>query len=187
MNFQNIFLFLSLSLILLTYHTPENMEVNLIVAIGKDGAIGKEGILIWKISEDLKRFKSLTTGHPVIMGRKTWESLPKKPLPNRRNIVLTRQKDFSAEGAETVASIDEALKLTDGEKPFVIGGAEIYRQFLPFTTTLYLTEVDSTCEDADAFLHLPIDDKWQIKEESDTATTPDGIEYKYVTYSRSAD
>ena len=109
-------------------------EVHLIVAIGEDGAIGKNGDLIWKISDDLKRFKSLTSGHPVIMGRKTWESLPKRPLPGRRNIILTHRKDFQGEGAEIVNSIEEAIRITENEEPFVIGGAQIYKLFLPYAT-----------------------------------------------------
>lgn len=158
--------------------------MNLIVAIGKDGAIGKGGDLIWKISEDLKRFKALTTGHPVIMGRKTWESLPKKPLPGRRNIILTRQPDFKAEGAEVVNSIEEAVRKTDGEEPFIIGGAEIYKSFLPVTTRLYLTMVDEVCPDADAYLDLDLAGGWEIMEQTPDATTPEGVKYKYVTYKK---
>lgn len=160
------------------------MGVHLIVAIGEDGAIGKNGDLIWKISEDLKRFKSITLGHPVIMGRKTWESLPKKPLPNRRNIILSRQKDFKADGAIVVDTIDEALKICEGEEPFIIGGAQIYRAFLPFTTVLDLTQVNSKCEDADAFLHLNLHEEWNLVEESDLKTTPEGITFRYLTYKR---
>lgn len=131
--------------------------VYLIVAIGEDGAIGRKGDLIWKISEDLKHFKSLTTGHPVIMGRKTWESLPKSPLPNRRNIILTRQKDYKAEGAEIVYSVEEALKITKEEEPFIIGGAEIYKAFLPYITHFHITKVFDKCQEADSFLTLPSD------------------------------
>ena len=129
--------------------------IHLIVAMGEDGAIGKNGDLIWKISEDLKFFKKLTTGHPVIMGRKTWESLPKRPLPNRRNIVLTRQKDYKAEGAEIVRTINEALELTYGQEPFIIGGSEIYNAFLPHITHFHITRVFDACPTADAFLVLP--------------------------------
>ena len=159
-------------------------DLNLIVAIGKDGAIGKNGSLIWKISDDLKRFKALTTGHPVIMGRKTWDSLPKKPLPNRRNIVLTRQKDFRPEGAETVNSADEAIRLTEGETPFIIGGAEVYNLFLPYANSLYITEVNDRCDNADAFLNLNLDKDWELIEESPINHTPEGIGYRYLTYQR---
>lgn len=160
------------------------MSVNLIVAIGKKGEIGKNGDLIWKISDDLKRFKALTTGHPVIMGRKTWDSLPKKPLPGRRNIVLTRNKNFYAEGAETVDSVEHALEITEGESPFIIGGAEIYNAFLPFVSNLYLTIVDDHCCEADAFLDIDLSAGWYLVEESQTMSTPTGLSFQYVSYQR---
>ena len=150
------------------------------MAIGKDGAIGRGGDLIWKIPADLKRFKALTTGNPVIMGRKTWDSLPKRPLPNRRNIIVTRQKDFKAEGAETVNSIEEALRITESERPFIIGGAQIYKEFLPYANELYLTLVDEQTPDADSFLPLTLFRDWEKVEESEEETTPDGIRYRYV-------
>lgn len=139
------------------FTTFANMKphIHLIVAIGEDGSIGKKGDLIWKISDDLKNFKSLTTGHPVIMGRKTWESLPKRPLPKRRNIILTRQKDYKAEGAEIVNSVEEALKLLNEEEPFIIGGSEIYKAFMPVTSLFHITKVFDTCREADSFLELP--------------------------------
>lgn len=131
--------------------------VNMIVAMGEDGSIGRNGDLIWKISEDLKRFKALTTGHPVIMGRKTWESLPKRPLPNRKNIVLTRNNDYIAEGAIVATSLQEALEFAEGEEPFIIGGSEIYKLFMPFVTHFHITKVFDSCKDADSFLSLPSD------------------------------
>ena len=156
----------------------------MIVAIGNDGSIGRNGDLIWHIPADLKRFKALTTGHPVIMGRKTWDSLPKKPLPNRRNVILTRRKDFVVEGAETVNSVEEALKITEGSSPFIIGGSEIYNAFLPFVNQLFLTEVNTTCTNADAHLHLNLKKGWKKIGESDMQTTPEGLEFQYVTYKR---
>lgn len=157
--------------------------VNLIVAVGRDGAIGRRGDLIWNLPGDLKRFKELTTGHPVIMGRKTWESLPKKPLPGRKNIVITRNKNYKADGAELVGSIEDALKITKGENPFIIGGAEIYRISMPFVTNLYLTEVDADTPDADAWLHL---DKtcWKEIETGETLTASSGITFRYCNYRR---
>lgn len=159
-------------------------DINLIVAIGKNAEIGRKGDLIWKISEDLKRFKSLTTGHPVIMGRKTWESLPKKPLPKRENIVLTRQKDFKAEGAVIVNSIEEVLKIVEGKEPFVIGGAEIYNAFLPFVTQLHITSIEDSCEDADAFLPIDFSDGWTLTQKSSSVITPEGLSYQYLTYQK---
>lgn len=161
--------------------------VNLIVAIGKDGSIGRDGDLIWKISEDLKRFKALTMGHPVVMGRKTWDSLPKKPLPGRRNIVLTRRKDYLPAGAEVAGSVEEAVEICREEEPFVIGGAEIYKAFLPHISKLYLTEVEDECQDADAFLDIDLSHEWQMEEISETASTPEGVRYRYVTYQRKPD
>ena len=160
------------------------MEIKMIVAIGKDGAIGCEGKLIWKIPDDLKRFKSLTMGHPVIMGRKTWESLPKKPLPGRKNIILTHKKDYKAEGAEIAASPEQALCLINDESPFIIGGAEIYKQFMPLASYLYLTEVDDDCPAADTFLNIDYDKDWEKIEESNVATTNEGVSYRYVTLKR---
>lgn len=159
------------------------MSVNLIVAVGKDGSIGKNGDLIWKISEDLKHFKSLTTGHPVIMGRKTWDSLPKKPLPGRRNIVLTRNTSFSSEGAETVNSVEKALEITKDEDPFIIGGAEIYNEFLPYVTDYYITEVKDSCDEADAHLVLDLDSMEKINQ-SPEYSSPEGVIFKYVTYKK---
>jgi dihydrofolate reductase len=118
-------------------------KISLVVAVSKNGVIGRDGGLPWHISSDLRRFKEITMGKPVIMGRKTWESLPKRPLPGRRNIVLTRAAHAIGEGAETVASPAEALALVhDVEEVCVIGGGEIYRQFLPLAQRIYLTEVD---------------------------------------------
>ena len=155
----------------------------MIVAMGKDGAIGKEGNLLWTLPGDLKRFKNITMGHPVVMGRKTWDSLPKRPLPGRRNIILTRNKDFNEDGAEIAHSVTAALAMTEGENPFIIGGAEIYRQFLPFATKLFLTEVDDYQPDADARLQINLED-WEEIERSENYFTPDGVRYCYITYTR---
>lgn len=163
----------------------ERGEINLIVAMGKDGAIGKDGDLIWKISDDLKRFKKLTTGHPVIMGRKTWESLPKKPLPGRQNIVLTNNRDFMAEGAEVVNSVEEALNIAGTHNPFIIGGAQVYNAFLPYVSTIYITSVEDSCRDADAFLEVDLERGWHLADESEVKSTPEGLKYRYLTYKRS--
>lgn len=160
------------------------MELSLIVAIGKDGAIGRKGELIWKIPADLKRFKSITDGHTIIMGRKTWDSLPKKPLPGRKNIVVTRNPDFEAEGAIVVDSIEKALSLKETGEVFVIGGAEIYNSMLPYVSKLYLTEVDALCENADTFLNLDLEKDWDLIEDSDLESTKDGVNYRYRNYLR---
>ena len=128
--------------------------LHLIVAIDRDGAIGRKGDLLYHISADLKLFKARTMGNTIIMGRKTFESLPKGALPGRRNIVVTRNKGYEARGAEVVHSLDEALALAAinpvGE-PYIIGGAEIYRQALPLADVLHLTLIDESTADADTF------------------------------------
>lgn len=117
--------------------------ISLVVAVSRNGVIGRAGGLPWHISSDLKRFREITMGKPIIMGRKTWESLPKKPLPGRRNIVITRQADYRATGADVVTSAEAARALCGAEpETAVIGGGEIYRMFWPLADRLYLTEVD---------------------------------------------
>ncbi len=134
--------------------------ISLVVAVSKNGVIGRDGGLPWHISSDLKRFKEITMGKPIIMGRKTWESLPKKPLPGRHNIVLTKQVKDLGEGAEIVRTIDEAKALVAGAPEVcVIGGGEIYRQFLPHAHRIYLTEVELEVEGDTYF--PPLDSGWK--------------------------
>jgi dihydrofolate reductase len=122
-------------------------RIALVVAVSRNGVIGRDGGLPWHISSDLKRFKSITMGKPVIMGRKTWESLPKRPLPGRPNIVITRQANYHAEGATVVADVAAAISVAGkaGEIA-IIGGGEIYRAVFPMTDRIYLTEVDLEVE-----------------------------------------
>jgi dihydrofolate reductase len=117
----------------------------LIAAVAKNRVIGKDNQLIWDLPEDMAHFKALTAGHTVLMGRKTWESLPPRfrPLPGRRNIVITRQTNYAASGAEIANSLENGLQLAStAETVFVIGGADLYRQALPLADVLELTEVD---------------------------------------------
>lgn len=126
------------------------MIVSAVVAIAENRAIGKDNELLWHLPKDLKHFKEITKGHTIIMGRKTFDSI-RKPLPHRRNIVVTRQKDLEIEGAEVVGSVDEALALCADEKEvFIVGGAEIYNLAMPRTDRIYLTTVHETYQ-ADAF------------------------------------
>jgi dihydrofolate reductase len=122
----------------------EKPRISIIANIGeKNRALGKHNELLWKISDDLKRFKALTTGHPIIMGRKTYESIG-RPLPNRTNIVISRQHDFKPDGVQVAHSLDEALaeaKLIEDQEIFIIGGGEVYKESLPFVDRLYLTLV----------------------------------------------
>ena len=120
--------------------------ISIIVAIARNGVIGGDNRLLWHISEDLRRFKALTTGHPVVMGRKTWKSLG-RPLPGRTNVVLTRQLDFAPEGAVVVHSLEEAVRMfPPQEEVFIIGGGELYAQALPLADRLYITTVEADYE-----------------------------------------
>jgi dihydrofolate reductase len=135
-------------------------RVAFVVAVSRNGVIGRAGGLPWHISADLKRFKAITTGKPLIMGRKTWESLPKKPLPGRPNIVITRQKNYRAEGAIIVSDIPSTLAAAGRvEEVCVIGGGEIFNMFLPQTNRIYLTEVDLEV-DGDTFFPLLDPAQW---------------------------
>lgn len=139
--------------------------ISIIVAIAENNAIGKDNKLLWYLPDDLKRFKRLTTGHPVIMGKKTFESLPIKPLPNRTNIVLTDIPDEKIEGCTMAYSIDDALsKCPDGEECFVMGGGMIYRQFLEIADRLYITFIHKNFE-ADTFFPEVDYSNWTLVEE----------------------
>ncbi|NSW44468.1 MAG: dihydrofolate reductase [Bacteroidales bacterium] len=131
----------------------ENLAM--IVAIAKNGAIGKKNGLLWHIPEDLKYFKEVTSGHPVIMGWNTWLSLPKKPLPNRTNIIISLENKC-IEGCIVFTSINECLEYVKKQNNlcFVIGGESIYKQMIDYTNTLYVTWIDASCSDADAFFPI---------------------------------
>ena len=164
--------------------TPQN-NLSLIVAVADNFAIGKDNDLLWHISADLKHFKALTTGHCIIMGRKTYESFPKRPLPNRRNIVITNNMDYCEEGCEVVHSVEEAIALCkDDEQSFVIGGATVYRQFLPLVNKIYLTKVFATFE-ADTF--FPEIDLSQFEQTAASEVFTDeksGLRYQFLEYRR---
>lgn len=127
------------------------MTLSIIVAVASDGAIGRANDLLWHLPADLKRFKELTTGHTILMGRKTFESLPRGPLPNRRNIIISRSLPAQP-GAEVYPTIQQALvACASDEEVFIIGGGEIYRQLLPNTEQIYLTRVQASFPDAEVF------------------------------------
>lgn len=157
--------------------------VSLVVAMADNGVIGANGALPWRIADDMRRFKALTVGKPCIMGRKTWDSLPRKPLPGRGNIVVTRDADFRADGAIVVHSLDDALACaaTAGEA-CVIGGAEIYRAALARATLVHLTEVHA---DVEGDTRMPLFDRalWRETAREDHATQ-EGLSYSYVTLER---
>jgi len=146
-------------------------RIAIIAAIGKNRELGIDGKLLWHIQDDMRRFKELTTGHPVIMGRKTWESLPLKfrPLPNRTNIVITRQTDYKAEGAIVVDVLSDSFlaaeKAVGTNETFIIGGGELYAAAMPYATRLYLTLVDAAA-DADTFFPPYENDFKVVKDET---------------------
>jgi dihydrofolate reductase len=159
--------------------------ISIIVAVSEDGGIGKDNELLWHISEDLKRFKRLTTGHTIIMGKKTWDSLPRKPLPGRKNIVLTDVPGERFDSSVTAYSIEEALeKCEKNEEIFVIGGGSVYKQFMTIADRLYITHVHKKAE---ADIYFPeIDPKvWQVVEKEEFNDTENqGIPYTYTIYER---
>lgn len=161
-----------------------NPNIAIVVAIGKNRELGKEGKLLWHIPDDLKRFKQLTAGHPVIMGRKTFESIVGYiggPLPNRANIVVTRDKDYSYEGVHVAHSIDEALEIAKtqpgSEEIHIGGGGDLYKQILPRVSKLYLTLVEDTKE-ADAF--FPEYEKQFTKKVFEEQHEWKGLKYTWV-------
>ena len=141
-------------------------NLSLIVAIAQNHAIGKDNKLLWHLSDDLKRFKRLTTGHTIVMGKLTFESLPVRPLPNRRSVVITDDPDDNFEGCVMASSIEDAIQKCDEEREnFIIGGGSVYRQFMPFVNKIYLTRVYHDFE-ADTFLQLDLEG-WNLKEKTD--------------------
>ncbi|KUG08456.1 dihydrofolate reductase [Solirubrum puertoriconensis] len=160
--------------------------IALVVARADNGIIGRDNQLPWHLPADLKHFKQLTTGHPIVMGRRTYESIG-KPLPNRRNIVVTRQTDWQVEGVEVAHSVLGALELArqTAEEVYVIGGAEIYRQALPAADTIYLTEVHHEAEGDTVLPDFKADTTW--RETSRERHEPDekhAYAYSFVTLQR---
>jgi dihydrofolate reductase len=160
-------------------------RISIIVAIAKNNAIGKNNQLLWHIPADLKRFKKITSGHQVIMGKLTFESLPFRPLPNRTNIVITDKPGETFEGCTTVYSISEALNLCNAqEESFIIGGGSIYRQFLPHCNKLYITLVNKDFE-ADTFFPEINREEWELIESEDVENDPSlGFSYSFLTFEK---
>jgi len=159
--------------------------VSLVSSVARDGGIGHAGDLLVRLPGDLPRLKQLTMGAPIVMGRKTWDSLPRRPLPGRRNIVVTRDPVWQAEGAERAGSVEEALsRAGDVPRVFVIGGNEIFARALPLADELELTEIDAEFP-ADAFFP-----PWNRADFRQTAreahATPEGLRYSFVSYRRNA-
>ena len=161
------------------------MRVSLVAAVARGGVIGRDGVLPWRLPEDMAHFRAVTMGHPVLMGRRTWESLPVRfrPLPGRRNVVLTRDHGWSAVGAERAGSLEGALRLLEGEERMsVIGGGEVFAAALPLADEILLTEIDLDVE-GDTF--FPDWDRSELEEVSrEELVSEDGIPFAFVTYAR---
>ncbi len=162
------------------------MQVCLIWAQDRRGAIGKAGTLAWHVPEDLAYFKDVTQGCPVIMGRKTWDSLPRGALPGRQNVVVTRDAGKVFAQAQSAPSLPEALALArpgaDG-RVFVIGGAELYRQALPLAHRVYVTELDLLVEAADTFAP-PVPGEFELRQASPWQHSRTGVAYRFMAYER---
>lgn len=157
--------------------------LTLIVARARNGVIGRDNTLPWRLPEDLAHFKRTTMGAPVIMGRKTWESIG-RPLPGRRNIVVSRNAQLRLDGAETASSLEDALRLCVGvEQVFLIGGAQLYAEALPSADRLIVTEIDA---DIDGDAHFPDIDpqRWIATERERHHSEANGFDYAFVTYER---
>lgn len=160
--------------------------MNLIVNVSENWAIGKGNSLLFHLSQDMKFFKEHTSGKTIVMGRKTLESLPgSKPLPNRKNIVLTRNSDYHPEGVTVYNSIDEFLKdNSNTDDVYVIGGESIYRDFLPYCNKAFITKVDATVNDADAFMvNLDSHPDWEIESIGEELEEK-GYTFRFVTYKK---
>jgi dihydrofolate reductase len=161
------------------------VRVSLVAAVARHGVIGHRNAIPWRIPEDAQRFRTLTMGHPVVMGRRTWETLPDRfrPLPGRRNLVVTRNDAWHEAGAERASSLEEALSvLADVPQVFVIGGGELYAQALPLADELLLTEIDA---DVDGDTRFPRWDRTAFEETSrERHVSETGIPYSFVTYVR---
>jgi len=156
--------------------------ISIIVAIDNNGAIGRHNDIPWHLSDDLKRFKAITMGHTVIMGKNTWDSLPFKPLKGRRNIVISTTMPVT-EGCEIVRTIEEAMTIVaNDEQAFIMGGARIYEQTIDKADQLIVTHVDLSVDDADRFFPA-IGEEWKVAEKSEILhDEQSGLSYQYVTY-----
>lgn len=162
------------------------MEKCIIVAVADNMAIGRDNALLWHIAEDMKFLRSTTVGSPIIMGRKTYESIG-RPLPKRTNIVVTRSMP-STEGLKLAASLEQALALageTDAEKCFIMGGGQIYRQAMPLADRLYVTHVHVCIDDADTFFPEIDMESWEVESRSEIMVDPEtGYSFEFVVYIR---
>jgi dihydrofolate reductase len=163
-------------------------HISILVAMAKNRVIGRNNALPWQLPPDLKRFKELTMGHHIVMGRKTYESIG-RPLPGRTSVIITRQPDYQVPGAIVVASIDQALKVCSAGKEvdqeiFVIGGAQIYRQSLGLCQRIYITEIQQEFDGDTLFQELNQQEWREISREKHRLNDDDGLEYHFVVLDR---
>ena len=157
--------------------------LGLIWAQSRTGVIGRDGRLPWRIPEDLARFRQVTLGHPVLMGRRTWESLPARfrPLPGRRNLVVSRQPGYRAPGAEVVGSLAEAARRVGGQQACVVGGGQLYAAALPLASVAEVTEVDT---DVTGDTSAPPLDGWTLVSDGGWRTSATGLRYRFLRFIR---
>lgn len=161
------------------------MKISIIAAVAKNGTIGKENDLPWRLAEDLRHFKRTTLGKPIIMGRKTFESIDKKPLPGRRNIIVTRDPDYVAEGCIVVDSLDAALSAAgEVEEVMILGGAQIYHEILPVTDRMYLTRVEAEVEGDAFFPKFDLSDWEEVDRRSHPADEKNDHPCTFLVYDR---
>ncbi len=157
------------------------MSLGLIWAQSTAGVIGRDGTLPWRLPEDMAHFRDVTAGRPVIMGRRTWESLPDRfrPLPGRRNIVVSRRVNLTLEGAEVAGSVSAAIELAGPEQAWVIGGAQVYAAALPFAGLALVTEIDV---DVDGDTYAPDLRGWRLDDSGEWRTSTTGLRYRFLRY-----
>lgn len=170
-------------------NTHQAPQLSIVVAQAENRAIGVGGDMPWRLSADLKHFKALTLGHTVVMGRRTWESLPKRPLPGRRNIVLSQNEDFAPAGAEVVHSVNDLFKLlahgADNDEVFIIGGGRLYSLLMPWVQRLYVTWVHREFLNADTFFPvIDLSEFTLVRQTERMVDEGSGLEYSYAEYDR---
>lgn len=162
-------------------------SIHAIVAIASDGAIGRQGDLLCHLPADMKHFKEVTMGHSIVMGRKTFESFPRRPLPGRQNIVVTRDPSWQYPGVTVAHSIDEAIAAAQAGVVFIIGGAQIYEQALPLVSVLHLTRIHARWATADAYFPALNMDEWQeVEREHHVSDHRNAYEFDFITLKRRA-
>ena len=160
-------------------------SIQAIVVIDENGAIGRQGGLLCHLPADMKHFKEVTMGYSIVMGRKTFESFPRRPLPGRQNIVITRNTDWQYPGVTVAHSVDEAIAAAQTDTVFIIGGAQVYEQTLPLVDVLHLTQIHARWASADAFFPALDPDEWQeVEREHHLSDHRNAYEFDFVTLKR---